>query len=506
MRYNLAMEMGTITSDVKPAPGPRTSGIHAEPPVTTLDWDNDPENPRTWPLPRKAGATLIVSGIGFVSTFASSIYSPGHDDVVRAFGGSTTVALLPLSFYNLGMAFGPIISSPLSETFGRKAVYLSTIPCFALFTLGAGFSQSVASLIVCRFFAGVFAAPGVSIASATITDVVPQIDRAVPFACYYTVPFIGSLLGVLVGGYVVEGKGWRWTQWTILFFNVVCLVSLLFVRETYKKIILERRARKTVAAGSLLPKGNFWNEARYFATKTVVRPLHMLFTEPIVALVCLYCGFQFALLYTFVVASPYIFSTVYGFDLGSQGLSFLGFITGSLFAPPILLTLDRYLYQPRLAAFKKQMAESSQTIPFEFPPEHRLYSAMLGSVILPIALFTFAWITRSSVHWICPIIAQAFSILGSILIYVGANFYMVDTYGPLYSASAAGATSLTRYSLAAAFPLFTLQMYKALGVGWATSLLGFCTVGMLPIPWVFFRWGPGLRARSGYEHETSSGK
>lgn len=72
-----------------------------------VDWAVDPDNPRTWPVLRKAGTTAIVSGIGFVSTMAASIYSPGHDDVVREFGVSTTVALLPLSFYNLGMAAGP---------------------------------------------------------------------------------------------------------------------------------------------------------------------------------------------------------------------------------------------------------------------------------------------------------------------------------------------------------------------------------------------------------------
>src|SRR5690242_16287713 len=47
--------------------------------------------------------------------------------------------------------------APLCETFGRKAVFLTTTPIFALFILGAGFSQSAASLVTCRFFAGVFA-------------------------------------------------------------------------------------------------------------------------------------------------------------------------------------------------------------------------------------------------------------------------------------------------------------------------------------------------------------
>jgi MFS transporter, DHA1 family, multidrug resistance protein len=129
---------------------------------------------------------------------AASIYSPAHDAISAEFGVSATVALLPLSFYNLGMAFGPVVSSPLSETFGRKAVYLLTTPTFALFTLGSGLSQSLAALTICRFFAGMFASPGVSLASATISDMAAPVDRGVPLAVYYTIPFVGSLLGFVV--------------------------------------------------------------------------------------------------------------------------------------------------------------------------------------------------------------------------------------------------------------------------------------------------------------------
>jgi MFS transporter, DHA1 family, multidrug resistance protein len=93
------------------------------------------------------------------------------------------------------MAFGSVISSPLSETFGRKTVYLLTTPTFALFILGSGLSQSLTALTICRFLAGMFASPGVSLASATISDMAAPADRGVPLAVYYTIPFVGSLLG-----------------------------------------------------------------------------------------------------------------------------------------------------------------------------------------------------------------------------------------------------------------------------------------------------------------------
>lgn len=105
-------------------------------------------------------------------------------------------------------------------------------------------------------------------------------------------------------------------------------------------------------------------------------------TEPIVGFVCLYASFQFALLYTFVVASPYVFMTVYGFSLSEQGLSFLGFLAGVLLSPIPTFALDRYVYHAKFVAFK-EATKNVNTCAREFPPEHRLYGAMIGSGILP---------------------------------------------------------------------------------------------------------------------------
>jgi hypothetical protein len=44
--------------------------------------------------------------------------------------------------------------------------------------------------------------------------------------------------------------------------------------------------------------------------------------------------------------------------------------------------------------------------------------------------------------------------------------------------------------------MFTLQMYEKLGIGWATSLLAFIGIALLPIPFALYEFGPALRARS----------
>ncbi|EEY21974.1 conserved hypothetical protein [Verticillium alfalfae VaMs.102] len=83
----------------------------------------------------------------------------------------------------------------------------------------------------------------------------------------------------------------------------------------------------------------------------------------------------------------------------------------------------------------------------------------------------------------------------TLLVFTGIFTFLVDAY-PLYAASVLAANAFVRCMFAAAFPLFGNQMYEALGYPWASSLLAFLTVAMLPFPYIFFRYGKRIRGTS----------
>lgn len=484
-------------STVEPAFTGPTNEAHEEPPQTCDDWDGpeDPGNPQNWSKAKKIYHSFVPAAIAFVCTIASSIYTPGRDSAMADFGVSAEVALLPYVFYVLGLACGPLLAAPMSETFGRRAVYLIAIPIFALFILGSGFSQSIASLTVCRFFAGVFGSPGLAIGSATLSDMWKPHERAVPMAIYITTPFLGPAIGPLVGGYVSWARGWRWTEWTLLFFTVVGLTPALGMKETYKSAILKKRAK----ARGIPPKGpqrTPLQAVKFFLGSTLTRPVHMALVEPVVGLFTLYIAVNFAMLYGFFAAFPYVFQTVYGFGIRSTGLTFLGLGVGCVVGCVIIIVFSKLVFKPQVQR-SKEMGNGGKV-----DPEARLYLGMIGSICLPVSLFWFGWSAQAGVHWICPVIAEGFFGCGNLLIFMAATLYLMDFYGPLYGASAMGANNLARYLLGAAFPLFIVQMYERLGIGWSTSLLGFISLAMTPIPWAFYLWGPRLRAMSKYQRST----
>ncbi|KAK1090814.1 hypothetical protein LTR48_007570, partial [Friedmanniomyces endolithicus] len=128
-------------------------------------------------------------------------------------------------------------------------------------------------------------------------------------------------------------------------------------------------------------------------------------------------------------------------------------------------------------------------------PEERLPPMIICAIILPIALFWFAWTSEKHISWVPSVIATGF-LGGSLLVtfWQGIN-YLIDCYG-FYSNSAIAVNTFIRSIAGAVFPLFASQMYRGLGVAWATSILGFVCVAFIPAPILFYKYGARIRARS----------
>ncbi|TVY44468.1 Polyamine transporter [Lachnellula occidentalis] len=464
----------------------------AQAPVV-MDWDgpDDADNPQTWSSSKKMYHVLVPAILGFVVSLGTSLYPPSVSAISHHFHTSNEVSLIGLTTFVLGLGFGPVLGSPASETLGRRPVYLITIPLFGLFTLGAGFARNVETVIICRFFAGLFGGPALAVGAGTNADLYPPAKRVFTTSLFTLGPFLATGVGPVIGSYVDSRKGWRWVEWTSIFFAVFGFLFSMFTQETYKKIILIKRAKARGIPLPISPTGLAF--FKHIMTVVLFRPIHMLFTEPIVAGFAIYVSFNFAVLFGFLASIPLIFTTVYGFSHAQSGLPFISIAIGCLLSIPTMLLLDRIFYRK---AVRKATASGKGSA---VAPEHRLYGAMVGSVGLPVSLFWFAWTSQESVHWIVPIIGLIPFAWGNISVFISCVLYMIDTYMAANGASAMAANGLARYIAGAVFPLFTVQMYNGMGFQWASSLLGFVTVVLLPVPWVLFLFGEKIRRRSAYD-------
>jgi MFS family permease len=126
-------------------------------------------------------------------TCGSSLITPATPEIAERFNVSRTASILALSLFVLGLAVGPMVAAPISETYGRSVVYKFSSVAFMLFVLGAGFSNSFASLIVCRFFAGALGGPVLAVGAGTNADMYLPKNRAIASSLFVMMPVSSTL-------------------------------------------------------------------------------------------------------------------------------------------------------------------------------------------------------------------------------------------------------------------------------------------------------------------------
>jgi predicted membrane protein len=131
------------------------------------------------------------------------------------------------------------------------------------------------------------------------------------------------------------------------------------------------------------------------------------------------------------------------------------------------------------------------------PEYHRLPTSCVAGPCLTISLFWLAWSAKSSVHWIVPVLSGLVFGIGYQSIFISLLTYVTDAYR-IYSASALASSMILRSIAGALFPLAADPLYAKLGVAWGTSVLGFASLGCIPIPFALLYFGPWIRKQSAF--------
>lgn len=125
-------------------------------------------------------------------------------------------------------------------------------------------------------------------------------------------------------------------------------------------------------------------------------------------------------------------------------------------------------------------------------PEFRLPPLVLGGFLIPIGLFWYGWAAQEKAPWIVPILGTGLIGIGLMTVFIPTQTYFVDAF-TTYAASAMAANTVLRSLFGAVLPLAGQKMYKVLGLGWGNSLLGFIALAMVPVPFLFLKYGERIR-------------
>lgn len=460
--------------------------------LVSFDGPNDPIHPHNFPLNKKIFYSALFGLNALIISMGSAMFSAAGPIVGEIYHVGNAVTALGTSLFVFGFASGPVIWGPLCELFGRRLILICSSFGYVCFCFAVACSENIQSIMITRFFSGFVGSSALVAAPAAMADLFGVATRGRATAIFAMVLFGGPMLAPIISAFIVKNPNlnWRWTQYiTGILAGLTFGLNVLFLEETHHPLILVNKAetlrRRTGNWGIAAPHEEVTLNFKEIVENNLARPVVLLFTDPTLFLITLYNAFIYGLLYLFLTAIPLIFQGNYHFAPGVAELPYLSMFIGIILGGFVCIFFEE--------RFKKVMMKNNG-IPI---PEERLPAMMVGSFFFCGGLFWLGWSGSypETVHWIVPTIGAAFIGLGLITIFLPCINYIIDCYIPTYQvASAMAANTLLRSAFGAAFPLFARQMFVNMKIKWATTLLGAFAAILIPVPFLFYKYGGAIRA------------
>ena len=115
----------------------------------------------------------------------------------------------------------------LGDLYGRRRIFQTSISLFIIASLLAAQADTMLELVICRAFQGLGGGALLTVPYAILGDIVPPRERAAYVAFITVIWTAAGFLGPPLGGFFVDGPGWRW----MFYMNVPTALLALFALQ-----------------------------------------------------------------------------------------------------------------------------------------------------------------------------------------------------------------------------------------------------------------------------------
>ncbi|ORY71908.1 major facilitator superfamily transporter [Pseudomassariella vexata] len=436
---------------------------------------------------------LFVCVLGYLalaSSLSANIYFPLIDVLVERYAVSTQAINLTITLFIVFQGVTPSFWSPLSDTWGRRPVYLCTFTVFTLASLGLSIvDRNYPALLLLRALQSVGSSAVVSLAYASVADVVAPSERGAYLAPMLMTVNLGPCIGPVVGGGIVVATGDpRWCFRALLIFGSSATLMIGWIMSETKRSI--------VGNGAVPARGiwrTWWTLLCHPSQPAAVAP-HCLVRRRISRALAFRA--PPALWFCVQTSLAPIFGLQYGFNPFEVGLCFLaggagviaaGFVSGKL--------MDwNYKHVAREAGLPIDHVHGDDVERFPIEQARTRGSIVIILVSLCIVI-GYGWVIEVRTHPAVPLVFQACIGCKSATLHQIYGALIVDIF-PGRTATAAASKNIMRCTLAGILVAVLDPLVGALGYGWVFTLLGIfdaatCILAVLALN----RWGRTWRNR-----------
>ncbi|MDJ0352133.1 multidrug effflux MFS transporter [Pseudarthrobacter sp. PH31-O2] len=258
---------------------------------------------------RKLLYILMLGALTALGPFTVDLYLPAFPALEESLKVSEAAVQLTLTGTTIGFALGQLVVGPLSDKFGRRLPLILATGVHITASLGAALSTDISTLGFFRVLMGIGAAGGGVVAMAMVRDLFSGYAMVRMFSRMALVNGLAPILAPVIGSQLLLFMPWPGIFLFLAGYGACVLTAAVFVvRETLPR---EMRGKTGMTA-----------RQRYA----------VLFADRIFVGLLLVGGMNFAGLFTYLSASPFLFQNVYSFSPQQYGLLFgvnsLGIVAG----------------------------------------------------------------------------------------------------------------------------------------------------------------------------------
>ncbi|WLQ05348.1 multidrug effflux MFS transporter [Arthrobacter oryzae] len=258
---------------------------------------------------RKILYILLLGSLTALGPFTIDLYLPAFPALEASLGVSEAEVQLTLTGTTVGFALGQLVVGPLSDKFGRRLPLILATALHITASLGAALSTDLATLGIFRVLMGIGAAGGGVVAMAMVRDLFSGYAMVRMFSRMALVNGLAPILAPVIGSQLLLIMPWPGIFYFLAGYGtLVIIAAILLVRETLPP---ELRGQSGLTAGQ-----------RY----------KLLFSDRMFVGLLMLGGMNFAGLFAYLSASPFLFQNIYGFTPQQYGLLFginsLGIVAG----------------------------------------------------------------------------------------------------------------------------------------------------------------------------------
>ncbi|WP_250626476.1 sugar porter family MFS transporter [Pinirhizobacter soli] len=196
---------------------------------------------------------------GFLFGFDSGVINGTVDGLKQTFHSSAAQIGFEVASMLLGCALGAFFAGRVADYGGRRAVLIVSALLFLLSALGAGSAWSATFFVIARITGGFAVGAASVIAPAYIAEVAPARYRG-RLATVQQIAIISGLFSAFLSNYLLaraagastgvlwlHQDAWRWMFWMQVLPSSLFLVSLLFIPESPRFLVVRKREREAAA-------------------------------------------------------------------------------------------------------------------------------------------------------------------------------------------------------------------------------------------------------------------